>query len=103
MEIEKRFEKLEKELQRSKRKECWFVGFGSLMLCFFSALFLETTASNLTAQKPSVGKEIRANNFILEDADGRIRARLNLSGDDQKIFDLILHFLIFDLTHQITL
>jgi len=71
MTIEDRLEVLEKELKRTKFYNRYLLG----------AVMLAVTIGIVGATPLRSGKVIRANNFILEDANGKTRALLGMTGD----------------------
>jgi len=80
MTTEERLENLERELARTKRRNRWLVAVVGLAVV---GLILAWTWNKTTAtvQAQAVGgaeKVIRANAFILEDENGKTRARLGL-------------------------
>jgi hypothetical protein len=78
---EERLEKLERGLNRANRRNHWFlVGMGLCLLIVVVVCVFGLPA--MTAQAAGAApKEIRATNFILEDADGKTRAGLVMSED----------------------
>jgi hypothetical protein len=83
MTIEDRLENMERELGRVKRHNRGLLG-AILLLAgglIVPGLF-ETTAIRAQSQKPGTVKEIRANNFIIEDEKGEVRATLGMTNDN---------------------
>ena len=75
MTTDERLEKLERELARARTRFRWLVvGAG---LCFVSAAVIYARAPRTT----EASKELRANNFVLEDANGKPRASLGMDED----------------------
>jgi len=82
MTIEDRLENMERELGRVKRHNRWLLG--TILLVAGGLIapgMFETTAIRAQSQKPGTAKEIRANNFIIEDEKGELRAALGMSKD----------------------
>ena len=82
MNIEERFENMEKEVGRLKRRNRWLLGAillvaGGLVV---PAVF-ETTASRARAQGVGTVKQIRARSLIIEDENGKSRLGLAVSKD----------------------
>jgi hypothetical protein len=84
MTTDERLERLERELSRARSRFHWLVvGAG---LCVMSVAVLYAFGQYQTtitprATKAGIGKEFRANNFVLEDANGRERASLGMDED----------------------
>lgn len=82
MTIEERFEKLEQETGRLKRRNRWLLGAivliaGSLVI----PILFETTASRARAQAGGAAKDIRAKSIVIEDENGKVRAKLSVTKD----------------------
>lgn len=80
MTTEKRLEKLEKELGLAKRRNRWLLGGVGLVLGMF-ALAWATIGTAGKAQAQATGpakKVIRANEFVVEDENGKPRAGLSV-------------------------
>jgi len=80
MTIEERLEALERELESTKRRaqRLWIgLGLAAFLTCTLAWSFTATTAAS-----PALGAEkvIRANRFIVEDANGKTRASLDTNG-----------------------
>ena len=81
---EQRFERLERELELARRRSRhWILGLG----LGAGLLVLPTISAGLTGAAPGRAtamqngdKIVRANEFVLEDDQGRVRARLTVSG-----------------------
>jgi hypothetical protein len=83
MTIEERLENMEKEMGRQKRRYRWLLG--AILLVaggLFVPIVFEATAFRAKAQAGGTVKEIRANNIVLEDANGKVRALL--TGEDEE-------------------
>ena len=84
MTTDERLEKLERELSRARTRFRWLVvGAG---LCFISVAVIYAFGQYQTtftprATKASTSKEIHANSFVLEDANGKPRASLGMDED----------------------
>ena len=82
MTTDERLEKLERELSRARTRFRWLVvGAG---LCVQSVAVIYAIGQYQTTFLPratEAGKEIRANNFVLEDANGQPRASLGMDED----------------------
>jgi len=84
MTTDERLERLERELSRARTRFRWLVvGAG---LCFMSVAVIYAYGQyKMTflprATEAGTGKELRANNFVLEDANGRVRASLGMDED----------------------
>jgi hypothetical protein len=84
MTIDERLEKLERELSRAKTRFRWLViGAG---ICFMSVGVIYAFGQYETrflhrANKADTGKELRANNFVLEDSNGNPRVSLGMDED----------------------
>lgn len=82
MTTDERLEKLERELSRARTRFRWLVvGAG---LCFMSVAVIYAYGQYRTGFLPratEASKEIRANNFVLEDANGQPRASLGMDED----------------------
>ena len=81
MTIEERLENMERELARAKRRNLWLLSVTLLMVGVFAIGFFETTSSKLRAQGAGKERVVRANEFILEDERGEVRARLGIFKD----------------------
>lgn len=81
MATEERLDKLEKELTRVKRQNRWLLaGAGVIVLTLVLARIFAGADNAAQAQgKGSEKKVIVANEFILEDEEGELRARLQVS------------------------
>ncbi len=82
MTTDERLEKLERELSRARTRFRWLVvGAG---LCVMSVAVFYAYGQYGTESLPraaEASKEIRANNFVLEDANGKPRASLGMDED----------------------
>jgi hypothetical protein len=82
MTTDERLEKLERELSRARTRFRWsIVGAG---LCIISGAVIYAYGQYKTGVLPraaEAGKEIRANSFVLEDANGKPRASLGMDED----------------------
>jgi hypothetical protein len=82
MTIEERLEVLERELGRAKHRNRWLlaaVGVAVAVLTLAWTWNKNTPAAQAQVAPPGApGKVIRANEFILEDADGKTRAILSV-------------------------
>jgi len=82
MTTDERLEKLERELSRARTRFRWLVvGAG---LCFMSVAVIYAYGQYRTTFLPratEASKELHANNFVLEDANGKPRASLGMDGD----------------------
>jgi hypothetical protein len=77
MTIEERFEIMEKELGRMKRRNRWL--FGAILLLATGLAIppvFETTAFRARAQVKGTVKEIRAKKIVIEDEAGKTRAEM---------------------------
>ena len=88
MTTEERFEKLERELAHAKRRNRWLMLAGlSLALGLCASLW--AIAGGAGTAQAQVGEKaekiIRANKFILEDADGKTRAVLVVFNDEPRL------------------
>ena len=83
MNIEERLEKLERELFAEKRRNRWLlVAVGLGVVGVGLVWTLATIRPTAQAQGANIGpKVIRANQLILEDETGKIRAGLNVGKD----------------------
>ena len=85
MDIEERLAKLERELLSEKRRNRWLlaaVGLGVVGVGLAWALVITTS----TAQGANTGaKVIRANQFVLEDETGKLRATLAVDKDGPRL------------------
>jgi hypothetical protein len=85
MTTDERLEKLERELSRAKTRFRWLVV--GAALCFMSVAVIYAYGQYRTAFLPrapratEASKEIRANSFVLEDANGQPRASLGMDED----------------------
>ena len=81
MSIEERLEYIERELVCQKRRNRWLV-FIVLLVALGAVIpaVLETTAFRAGAAA-GAGNEVRANAFILEDKNGKVRALLDANED----------------------
>ena len=89
--IEKRLEKLERELARANRCNRWLLA-GVVLAAGLLALAWTWTKTTATAQAQGAGatpKAIRVNEFILEDENGKPRAKLHMfnGGPNLTLFD----------------
>ncbi len=79
MTIEERLENMEREMGRVRRRNRWLLG---TILVVVGGLIvpavLETTAFRARAQVAGTAKQIRANDFVLEDQNGETRAILGV-------------------------
>ena len=70
MTIEERFEKLEKELTKTKRHNRWLQAVIGLVVMGLGLIWLLTKTTATAANEIITAKVIRANKFIVEDASG---------------------------------
>jgi hypothetical protein len=88
MTTEERLEKLERELTKTKRRNRWLLGGVGLVLGMF-ALAWATIGTAGKAQAQATGpakKVIHANEFILEDENGKVRVVLSARTDGSGLF-----------------
>ena len=86
MTIEERLKNMERELRRQKRRNRWLLG---AMLLVFGALvaigMFRTAVTPVQAQVGGTAKTVRANNFVLEDETGKVRATLTVLKDSPSL------------------
>ena len=75
MTTEERLEIVEQELAVAKRRICWMLGGGALLI--LGCLTIAATPGN--------NRTIRANRFIVEDANGRARAMMSVDKDESAL------------------
>lgn len=84
MTTDERLEKLERELSRARTRFRWLVVGAGLCVMSVAVLYAfgqyQTTITS-RATKAGTGKEIRANNFVLVDANSQQRASLGMDED----------------------
>ena len=91
MTIEERLEKLEQELARAKRRNRHLLVFALVAagVAVLAAAWIGTPGKVLAENGAKAPNVVRANGFILEDADGKSRATLVASKDGPalRLFD----------------
>jgi len=89
MTTEERLEKLENELSRVKRRNRWLLMGAGLCLGIGLAAWAFGPGAALAQPAVAVPKEVRANSFVLEDANGKNRAALVVSKSGVAVLCLI--------------
>lgn len=85
MTTEERLEKLEKELMRRRRFNCWLLaGLGLVIVAWIVGWALRPrTATALPTE--AAAREVRARRFIIEDENGKTRAMLGVFKDGSEM------------------
>lgn len=80
MDIEVRLERLERELARAKRRNRHILVFALVAagVAVVAAAWIATPGKVLAENGAKAPTVVRASEFILEDADGKVRARLRV-------------------------
>jgi len=85
MTTDERLEKLERELSRARTRFRWLVVGAGLCIISVAVIYAfgqyQTTFIPRAPRAAETSKEIRANNFVLEDANGKPRASLGMDED----------------------
>ena len=76
MTTEERLEQLEQAVDRAKRLRRWMLAAAALVLVAWLAGWAFRPAAATAQSAEAAPKVVRANSFILEDEDGRVRAKL---------------------------
>jgi len=84
MTIEERLENLEKELADAKRSNRWLHTVVGLVIVGLGLAWLLTKAT-VSATAATISKEIRANSFIVVDANGKERAVLRMDENGPRL------------------
>jgi len=90
MTIEERFGKMERELERQKRRNRWLPGVVLVLVGgFIAPALFKTTPLQAREQVPGAVKEIRAKSIVLDDENGKTRAMLRVGkdGPSLELFD----------------
>ena len=91
MTTEERLEKLERELARAKRRNRHLLAFALMAagLAVVTAAWIGTPAKVSAETGARAPKVVRATGFVLEDADGEVRATLTAfkEGSALRLFD----------------
>jgi len=84
MTIEERLEKIEKELAEARRRNRWLLTIMGLVVVGIGLAWIltKTTAAATATTAPKV---IRANDFIVENANGKTRAELSVDKDGPRL------------------
>ena len=88
MTTEERLEHIERELTAMKRRKCQLLAVGGLAIVGLGLAWILTN-STPTAQAQGAGfvpKEVRANSFIVEDSNGKMRAALSIGANGPSLF-----------------
>lgn len=85
MTTDERLEKLERELSRARTRFRWLVVGAGLCVMSVAVIYAfgqyQTTFTPRAPRATEASKELRATNFVLEDANGKPRASLGMDGD----------------------